>query len=337
MHVFISWSGEVSRIIANELNDVLKSIFENSETSFTTFMSSCDIVAGAEWFSIIKENIEKSDCAILCCTPENVNAPWLNFEAGACKMHMNSDTNVIPLLIGMRAQDIKPPLANLHCVEFSSNGFKKLVKDINSIGKNFSKLSEAQLESVSTTEFNQKLQARQIKKFLKTYRSTVPLSLGNVYPKEITRTQKRSVYISSPMATLSNDNYNYFQKSMVGIQQALKNHCKASIVFYPGEKIPSKDQFDGKQKAIQNNFSKLAESEYLLAVYPQCLASSVLTEIGYALALSKKIIVFVKNKSDLPYMLQEADITINNFHLYTYSKEDDIIHQIVSNGTSFLL
>lgn len=336
MHVFISWSGENSQIIANALSKALEAIFENGKETFSTFISSTNITSGAEWFNSIEENIAKSDCAILCCTPENIKAPWLNFEAGACKMQINTNANVIPFLIGMRAQELKPPLGNLHCVEFSCRGFKKLVKDINTIGNDLSTLSPAQLDSMSENEFNTKLQTSRIKKILRTYNLSIPLSLDSVYPKGTTMTVKKRVYISSPMASLSNDDYLRFQKDMVQIQHALKKYCKASI-FYPGEKISSKDRFDGKQKAIKVNFSKLGESEYLLVVYPNCLASSVLTEIGYAIALSKKIIVFVKDKSDLPYILQEADIAIDNFHLYTYGKIDDIIHQISSNGTSFLL
>lgn len=48
------------------------------------------------------------------------------------------------------------------------------------------------------------------------------------------------------------------------------------------------------------------------------------------------MIVFVRDKSALPYMLQEADIAIDNFHMFQYKEIGDIIHQIASNGTSFL-
>lgn len=336
MHVFISWSGENSQVIASALSKTLAAIFENGKNPFTTFMSSANITAGDEWFNSIKDNIAKSSCAILCCTPENISAPWINFEAGACKMQMSADAKVIPLLIGMRARDLKPPLANLHCVEFTCGGFKKIVKDLNDIGGGISKLSSTQLDSMSENEYKTKLQTKRIKNILRIYDTSVPFSLQKLYPQAVTMTTKKSVYISSPMATLENDKYEQFQKDMVSIKQALKEHCKARSIFYPGEKIPSTDRFDGKQKAINDNFKKLSESEYLLVVYPERLASSVLTEVGYAIAMSKKMIVFVKDKSDLPYMLQEADIAIDNFHMFQYKEIGDIIHQIASNGTSFL-
>ena len=88
---------------------------------------------------------------------------------------------------------------------------------------------------------------------------------------------------------------------------------------------------------MNQNFVKLKECEYLIVVYPKPLPSSVLVEIGYAIALSKKIIIFVKDPNDLPYMLHNSDVSINNIYIMTYKKIDDIIHQIESNGKAFLM
>ncbi|MCR4682746.1 MAG: hypothetical protein K5647_05365, partial [Clostridiales bacterium] len=57
---------------------------------------------------------------------------------------------------------------------------------------------------------------------------------------------------------------------------------------------------------------------------------SVLVEIGYALALCKKTVIFYGEK--LPYMLEDAGTNIAHIDSRKYSTYADIEHIIVSNG-----
>ena len=60
------------------------------------------------------------------------------------------------------------------------------------------------------------------------------------------------------------------------------------------------------------------------------MPSSVLVEIGYALSLCKKTVIFYHEK--LPYILEDAGTNITHIDSRQYSNFDDILHIIKSNG-----
>jgi hypothetical protein len=46
-------------------------------------MSQDDIETGSGWLARIKNELEATSYGIICLTPQNLDAPWLHFEAGA--------------------------------------------------------------------------------------------------------------------------------------------------------------------------------------------------------------------------------------------------------------
>ena len=79
MKVFISWSGNISLKVALIFRDWLPSVIQSIEP----YVSSEDIDKGARWSTDIAKELENSTFGILCVTKENLEAPWLSFEAGA--------------------------------------------------------------------------------------------------------------------------------------------------------------------------------------------------------------------------------------------------------------
>ena len=79
MKVFLSWSGERSRAVAEALREWLP--FINAEIQ--PWMSGTDIEPGARWSNAIAEELDAISIGIVCVTRENQSSPWLNFEAGA--------------------------------------------------------------------------------------------------------------------------------------------------------------------------------------------------------------------------------------------------------------
>lgn len=152
-----------------------------------------------------------------------------------------------------------------------------------------------------------------------------------IYPKSIRTVSKDSIFISSPMNSIKNDEeYKQLRSDILSLKTQL---CELGFqeIIYPGTEIESNTQFEGENKAINKNFKKLKSAECLLAIYPKSIASSVLLEIGYAIALTKNIVVFTKHKKKLPFMLREAD-TINNIKIFEYKNFKDIEDRIIMNG-----
>jgi hypothetical protein len=79
MKIFLSWSGHKSHEIALVFRDWFPSIIQ----SIDPYVSSEDIDKGARWSTDIAKELENSTFGILCVTKDNINAPWLTFEAGA--------------------------------------------------------------------------------------------------------------------------------------------------------------------------------------------------------------------------------------------------------------
>ena len=79
MKIFVSWSGDTSRKFAKYLKDWLEQCIQSADV----FFSQEDIEKGERWNDKIATELQDSKFGIVCLTSENVNAPWIHFEAGA--------------------------------------------------------------------------------------------------------------------------------------------------------------------------------------------------------------------------------------------------------------
>ncbi len=111
MDVFISWSGERSKYVAESLSVWLKRVIQ----VVRPWMSSEDILAGARWNPEIAKRLEQSAFGIVCVTPENLTAPWLTFESGALAKTIDQKTRVCPYLIDMNEIGPQHPLSQFQC------------------------------------------------------------------------------------------------------------------------------------------------------------------------------------------------------------------------------
>lgn len=125
MKLFVSWSGEYSRQIAAALKRWIPAVIQSVEV----FYSPEDIEKGDDWNSRLNQELEECKYGIVCLTPENVKAPWINFEAGALAKTM--DSRVSALMLGIETSDVKGPLSRFQNTRFEKEDFKKLVRSIN--------------------------------------------------------------------------------------------------------------------------------------------------------------------------------------------------------------
>ncbi len=146
MLVFISWSGDQSKYIAEALENWLKQVIQAVEPWIST-----DISKGLRWGPEIADRLEKSKVGIICLTKENLDAKWILYEAGA--LSKTKDAYVCTLLIGLNPTDIEQPLAQFQHTTVNKDEIKKLIYTINSVvqkcGENA--LAEPLLEDVFNT------------------------------------------------------------------------------------------------------------------------------------------------------------------------------------------
>jgi len=127
MKVFISWSGDLSKRVAEVLKEWIPRVLQNAEPWIST---SC-IEKGAQSFDEISSNLSAVTVGVLCVTRDNMTAPWLLFEAGALAKGL-SKSRVCPLLIDAESpSELIPPLSNFQATMPIKEDVTKLMKTIN--------------------------------------------------------------------------------------------------------------------------------------------------------------------------------------------------------------
>jgi hypothetical protein len=126
MKVFISWSGERSKKVAEALREWLPNVIQ----SLDPWMSSEDIEKGARWYVDIVSELESSYYGIICLTSDNIESPWIHFEAGALSKSMEK-SRVCPYLFHIDPSIIKAPLVLFQAAKSTKEDTKKLLHSIN--------------------------------------------------------------------------------------------------------------------------------------------------------------------------------------------------------------
>lgn len=126
MKVFISWSGNKSHRVALVFREWLPSVIQ----SVVPYVSSEDIDKGARWSTDIAKELEDSTFGILCVTKDNLNAPWLSFEAGALSKTMDKSF-VSPFLFDIKRAEVNGPILQFQSTIFEKEDIKKLLSTIN--------------------------------------------------------------------------------------------------------------------------------------------------------------------------------------------------------------
>lgn len=126
MKVFISWSGDKSRDIAEALRDWLPSVLH----AVDPFVSAKDLDFGSRWQTEIAEELEGTNFGLICVTRENLRSEWLNFEAGALAKSVEN-SRLVPLTIDLAPADIENPLAQFQAMRLVQGDLQDLLKTMN--------------------------------------------------------------------------------------------------------------------------------------------------------------------------------------------------------------
>ena len=126
MHVFLIWSGKSSKKVAKALEDWLPDIFRD----LNIWMSDRGIRVGERWSPDLLTQLNQADFGIVCLTADNINSPWIHFEAGAIAKSVESQTYVVPYLIDIKKKDLRGPLLQFQAARATKKGTWKLVSSL---------------------------------------------------------------------------------------------------------------------------------------------------------------------------------------------------------------
>lgn len=127
MKIFISWSGDQAKQVAEFLRTWLPTVLAGS---VTPFVSSQDIAKGDRGLTVIAKELEAINYGIVLLTKSNVSAPWVNFEAGALAKSLG-EGRVSTVLVDVTRADITGPLSQFQDTVLGDKAdVKKLLDDI---------------------------------------------------------------------------------------------------------------------------------------------------------------------------------------------------------------
>lgn len=129
MRVFISWSGDLSREVAQVFDKWLPQVIQQIDPFFSP-----NIPKGKEWNVELRRQLAETDAGLFCITRENVNQRWLNFEAGAVANALRDTAEtprVLPFLFGMTSAELPLPLSAFQYTTYEKEDVRQLVNSIN--------------------------------------------------------------------------------------------------------------------------------------------------------------------------------------------------------------
>lgn len=97
--LFLCWSGQRSKQVAEALKQYFESIFlalKWTESDARVAMSETLIAKGAPWSAQLLKDLENARAGIVCLTPENRGSAWLHFEGGAIATHELNGQDGLP-------------------------------------------------------------------------------------------------------------------------------------------------------------------------------------------------------------------------------------------------
>lgn len=125
MNIFISWSGIRSNAIAQACQRFIPLVLQQVRL----ISSESDIEKGERWSNKLRYTVDAADVALLVITPENLNNPWLAFEAGTLSTKTKS---VESLLVDLSPADLPMPFAQFQALTLSRTDMHRFLASLNS-------------------------------------------------------------------------------------------------------------------------------------------------------------------------------------------------------------
>jgi hypothetical protein len=126
MKVFLSWSGETSRQIAEVLKQWLPDVIQNLEVFYSP-----DILRGRRWLDVLRDELQDNSIGLFCITHESLQSLWMSYEAGAL-VSRNPNAKVVPILFGLPVEAIHQlPYSIFQSTLYSKEEMLKIVESIN--------------------------------------------------------------------------------------------------------------------------------------------------------------------------------------------------------------
>jgi len=150
-------------------------------------------------------------------------------------------------------------------------------------------------------------------------------------------TIKPIVFIATPIAGFADKNeYNAFRSKIKALNRKIS---KKINVISEILKVSDVSGYDSPSLSASQDFANIEDSSYFILIYPQKIPTSALVELGYALALKRKILILSTSQEILPYMLKELDKVYDNVKIsyfpFNWDGVEDIIYSFINDKEKY--
>lgn len=143
----------------------------------------------------------------------------------------------------------------------------------------------------------------------------------------------KKIFISTPIAGFDNEKtYLKYKKTLEEIGFELQKNFGKKNIYAAFLNISDVNSYDSPAESARTDLNHLANADYFILFYPVKVATSALTELGYALALEKGILIITPSIQTLPYMIQGlTSFNTSNIKIVTKNiLEDSVIEDVIS-------
>ncbi|MCE7888797.1 MAG: hypothetical protein DYH12_03685 [Sorangiineae bacterium PRO1] len=133
-------------------------------------------------------------------------------------------------------------------------------------------------------------------------------------------------YLASPIAAHTNEEYVADRTLMLKVSEMLLESGFRKV-HYPGADVKDHAAIEDAYVALLKDLRSIRESGTFVLHWPSRVASSALFELGYALALQKRVILLVRSRADLPFLLSPLS-QLKNVHEAGYTDEPTLLRTV---------
>jgi len=118
------------------------------------------------------------------------------------------------------------------------------------------------------------------------------------------------IFLATPMSGFSGTELLKYKEEAETLAKLLEEggHIVHSVV----SKISNEADFDTPADSLKLDSTEIQKADVFILLYPKPMITSVLIELGIAIALNKKIIVAAPQRKVLPWCAQEIDRAFKN-------------------------
>lgn len=133
----------------------------------------------------------------------------------------------------------------------------------------------------------------------------------------------KKVFVATPISSFASDHeYALFRDYLLATLTLLREENSIAAVYCAAEHVAVAQLGGDPVDATRRDLAALQAATHFVLIYPAKIASSVLIELGYALALQQTIVVICRSPMDLPFAARAFDRIYANVMIKTVAEFD---------------